>query len=120
MEGNRNSTEDTIRVYKALKDNIMRTLKVCTIGRVTDGTGDYVTCQLINKPKTFIECYNASDEQLVVDEIVIILFTDEDTRDNLVRIKNNEEPVEVEDNKLKHNLNYGIVIKKITINQEER
>lgn len=114
MEGNRNQTNDTIRIYQALKDNIMESLRVCSICYVKSVQSDTVTCQPVNRPSVFIECIDLQENPLSADSLVVVLYTDEDTRDNINRIKQGIEPVEINNDKVKHNQNYGIIIKDIS------
>lgn len=182
MEGNRNQTNDSLRVLSALKANVLKSLSVCSIAYVRDmcgmntieprqvngnwyanitdlrlqvdlesgvvmnkpyiaenrnwcykdrngdevdlgislaETSFYRTCQLVNKPSVFVDCFDLSYQldtettDLREGSLVLILFTDEDSRDNLKRILFGDEPIEINDENVKHNLNYGIIVKKI-------
>lgn len=112
--GNRNSTNDLARTYRALKDNIMRTLNVCTICKVINVSTHYSKCQPINKPQTIIQCFNGTS--VSENDYVVVVFTDEDTRGNLDRIVKGEEPVETTDG-IRHDINYGIIISKLNIGE---
>lgn len=182
MEGNRNQTNDSLRVLSALKQNVLKSVNVCSIAYVRDmcgmntieprqkngnwwanntdlglqvdlesgvvmnkpyiaenrnwcykdrngdeidlgislaETSFYRTCQLINKPNVNMDCFDLSYDlknettPLQNGSLVLILYTDEDSRDNLKRILFGDEPIEINDENVKHNLNYGIIIKKI-------
>lgn len=118
MEGNKNSTSDILRTYKALKENIMQTLNVCAVAKVISHTNDSARCQLINQPKTFVDCYHGGSIE-TDGGYVVIVFTDSDTRANIKRIKKGIEPVEIPHTNVRHALNYGIIISTINITTEE-
>ena len=71
---------------------------------------------MINKPKTNVQCYHGKGNGGLSDgDYVVVIFTDDDTRSNIARIKNNEDTIEMPINHKRHDLNYGIIIGTINI-----
>lgn len=118
MTGNHNDASDILRVFKSIKENIMQTLNVCSIVKVVSHTNDYAKCELLNQPKVMIECYNGIESELENGKYYIALFTDEDSRSNIMRVNNGEEPIQIPNNEVRHNLNFGVIISKIRLGED--
>ena len=118
-KGNRNTTGDIMEMFAALKENIMRSLKVCEVGEIMDGPDNkhYYKVKLLNKPETIIECFCL--DSINKHSLVAILFTNYDTRLNLDRALNDKETNEVNIEDLKHSIDYGIIIKTIKEKESE-
>ena len=111
-EGNRNSTSDLMGSFKALKENIMRTLKVCEIGIIEENlNNNYYKVKLISNPNIIVECF--SRDEYNNNSIVLVIFTNYDSRANLTRVLNGEEPQEVNKESTKHDIDFGVIIKEI-------
>ena len=111
-EGNRNTTSDLVGSFKALKENIMRTLNVCEIGTIErEAENNYYKVKLLNKPNVMIECFSRDEYNL--HDLVLIIFTDYDSRANLIRVLSNQDSQEVKKESTKHDLDFGIIIKAI-------
>lgn len=113
--GNRGSNNNLLNMYSALKDNIMRTLNVCEICRVISSVNlNYYKVQILNKPETFIEAYSTIDN-LVENDLVIVIFTNYDTRQNLERALQGQynQLITVPTSETKHSLDFGIIINKL-------
>ena len=116
---NNSDSSDILRVFKSLKENVMQTLSVCAIVQVLSHTDDYARCKLLNKPKTTIECYIGVEDAVQDGKYYMALFTDEDSRSNIMRVNDGEEPVEIPTTNVRHNLNFGVIISKIKLGIEE-
>ena len=113
--GNNSTTSGVLNTYIALKDNIMRTLKVCEVCRVISETStNYYKIQILNKPDTYVEAYTGIGT-LNENDIVIVIFTNYDTRKNLERALAGEyeQLVAIPESETKHSIDFGIIINKI-------
>lgn len=71
----------------------------------------------VNTPNETISCLIVEGLDLVIDDVVLVLFTDLDSNipvDQIRRGKNKKEPFNVPEGNY-HNSNYGVIINKIAI-----
>lgn len=113
-DGNKNQhSSDILQAFVAMSERTMEKLHVCDIGKILSIDGNYSQVQLVNSPQTEIKAYVPSSLQLLQNDIVLIIYTDKDTRQNLKRLNKNLEVEEVNQDSVKHSLDYGIIIMKI-------
>lgn len=102
--------DDLLSAFSLLKNRIMKTTHTCDVAIVMEVNNNYVKCKLVNSPEVMITCYKIPSLPAQVDDKVIVIYTDKDTRTNLININNNLEPVFVDEDKTYHSLDYGIII----------
>lgn len=107
--GNKVVSSDFLRVLLALKQNTMRDNNVAEVAQVTNVTSDTLTCTLLSNANTYVNCIKLQNLDIKKDDIVLIVFTNKDFRQNLNRIKNNQKPIDNQAETL-HSLSYGIVV----------
>lgn len=112
-------SSDFLRVLLTLKKNIMRDLKVATLGIVkgVDDVNQQVTVQTFplieNEMTKNISCVNGCPDTLQEKDIVLVLFLDRNFIQNLKQAKKNQARTELKENNDLHSEKYGIVISKI-------
>lgn len=112
ITGNKIVTSDFLRVLLALKENIMKDLHVAEICKVTSVSDNQIIVNPINNLDFKIFCISLENIQVNINDIVIVLFTNNDFRKNLKRLKSNLNPQK--DNTITlHSLEYGIIIAKL-------
>lgn len=114
VNGNKNLNNGFLDVLMALKKNTMKNTRVAEIGIVEDSTN--LKCSLLNNSSTYIQCTKLSSVTVNKGDVVLILFTDTDFRNNLKRINDNLKPLEVTE--VNHSINYGVIIGIIKENTE--
>lgn len=102
--------DDLLSAFSLLKNRIMKTTHTCDVAIVMEVNNNYVKCKLVNSPEVMITCYKIPSLPAQVDDKVIVIYTDKDTRTNLINLNNNLEPVFVDEDKTYHSLDYGIII----------
>lgn len=107
--GNNVVSSDFLRVLLALKKNTMKDSNVADVAVVSSILSDKITCTLLSNSKAFIYCEKLQDLNVQVNDVVLIVFTNTDFRQNLNRIKNNQQPID-NSNEVLHSLNYGIIV----------
>lgn len=112
VTGNETVNSNFLNVLLALKENIMKDLKVAEIGIVKEIKNDLCYCYLLNSKSTELICIKLNNLSLSQNDIVLIVFTNTDFRTNLNRLKNNQETIDYT-NGQKHSYNFGVIIGKI-------
>ena len=107
--GNNTISSDFLRVLMALKKNTMKDNNVAEVAKISSISSGKITCTLLSNSKTFIYCEALKDLDVQVNDVVLIIFTNTDFRQNLNRIKNNQQPID-NSNEILHSLNYGIIV----------
>lgn len=96
-----------------LKNNIMRDLNVCKICKVIEKKNDYVyMVSSINNENQRLYAFDFCESKININDIVIVIFTDEDNRINLNKILN-EEKTQIAESINMHALEYGVIINKL-------
>ena len=107
--GNNVISSDFLRVLLALKQNTMRDNNVAEVAQVTKVASDTFICTLLANANTYVNCVKLQNLDIKKDDVVLIVFTNKDFRQNLSRIKNNQKPIDNQAETL-HSLSYGIVV----------
>lgn len=107
--GNNTVSSDFLRVLLALKSNIMKDCNVSEVCIVNAKEDDVYLCSPINDRKTTVYCHTLQNLDLRINDIVLVIFTNTDFRQNLKRFKANQQFVDIS-NDSTHSLNHGIVI----------
>lgn len=108
--------EDLMALVNALIDNIMRNLHVATLAKVVDSANLLVQpfpTQNEESEKQ-VKCVKADGLTLTNGDIVLVIYTDRDFRQNLNQIKNRSQISKVL-TKEYHSEKFGIIINKIEI-----
>lgn len=109
-------SSDFLRVLLTLKQNVMQDLHVATVAKITSIIqGEEVTsytCNEICNSKMQIDCYALDGLTLAQGDVVLILFVDNDFRQNYKRIKLGQVPQDMQTTNL-HTMSYGIIIGKL-------
>lgn len=106
--GNQFSHSDLIRVLLQLKSITIQSIKVAEVCRIISIESNQIKCNTIDTNEV-IYCDKLASINLQKDDIVLVIFTDTDFRQNLSKIKQNSTPQIVKDIDL-HQISYGIVV----------
>ena len=109
ITGNRNEAEDLLNVLLALKKNIFRDLNVCEICSITAVSGDKYVVVPINNSKEKLYCSTITSTNLKVGDLVLVIFTNRDSRLNLSRLKQGQKPQDISSDEY-HSKEYGIIV----------
>lgn len=108
---------DLLTVLLTVKSNILRDLKVASLGVVKEIEDNNYIVKLFpllqNENDKTILCFKLKDITIVKDDIVLILFTDRNFIQNLKQIKLNQTLTKLTENYDLHSHNYGIIIGKL-------
>ena len=107
--GNKTTSSAFLDVLDASKANIQSSTYVGRICKVESVNNDSITCININNEQQRLKCIAFQNLVIQKGDIVLVMFTDEDYRQNIKRIKNNERQQNYETTIL-HSLNYGVII----------
>lgn len=129
MSNTTNVGSDFLRVLMALKTNIMKDINVCDIAIVKSISDEGVYCTMLNNSQTTVlakvmsplktesnEETNTTDTtdsttepQLQVNDIVVVLYTNTDFRQNLAKLSAGEATYDV-DSTTRHSKSFGVII----------
>jgi len=114
------TSDDLMDFARAIIDNVMRNLHVATLGIVTNVKTNEIYVKVIpnneNETEKEILVINGTSEELQKDDVVLVLFLDNDFRTNLEQIKaNNTKNLQKNKNLEKHTEKFGIIINKLQI-----
>ena len=108
---------DLLTVLLTVKSNILRDLKVASLGVVKEIEDNNYIVKLFpllqNENEKTILCFKLKDITIIKDDIVLILFTDRNFIQNLKQIKLNQTLTKLTENYDLHSHNYGIIIGKL-------
>lgn len=105
--GNNTTQYDIISILLMVKSNIMKDTHVSDVA-IVKSTGDKLLCELLVTGET-IECYCLSNLTVHEDDVVLLIFTDNDFRQNLFRLRNNQ-ALQYTEGKSLHSRSCGIII----------
>ena len=106
-----NEREPTLTdVLLALKDNVFASLHVAEICQITqvNSDGSYV-CKRVGSSILY-NCFALKNLSLHVDDVVLVLFTDHNYAENLIRLDNGLDLIGESQSQLFHTVNNGIII----------
>lgn len=115
-QGNRGiSKNDDLEVLLALKRNILRDLKVASLGIVKSIKDNIIKVNLFptytNESEITIDCYCLKNLEVNKDNVVLVLFLDRNFIQNLNQKNNNQQFTKVDSKNIElHSLKYGVVI----------
>lgn len=115
-QGNRGiSKNDDLEVLLALKRNILRDLKVASLGIVKSIKDNIIKVNLFptytNESEITIDCYCLKNLEVSKDNVVLVLFLDRNFIQNLNQKNNNQQFTKVDSKNIElHSLKYGVVI----------
>lgn len=108
---------DLLTVLLTVKSNILRDLKVASLGVVKEIEDNNYVVKLFpllqNENEKTILCFKLKDITIVKNDVVLILFTDRNFIQNLKQIKLNQTLTKLTENYDLHSHNYGIIIGKL-------
>ena len=110
VSGNKNVSSDFLRVLLALKSNVMKDLNVAELAIVNQIKNDTYYCSLINSSNITLNCIKLKNLQVQENDIVLVIFTNTDFRQNLKRIKSNQKTIDNVTNENLHNKSYAIIV----------
>lgn len=115
---------DLLKILLALKANTMRDLHVATLGILRNiDENEYVVRPFPNvkgaEQKNII-CVNGYNNTLSIDDIVVVLFTDRNSIQALKQARNRQHITELTNDEDLHSERYGVIISKISFNEEEQ
>lgn len=115
-QGNRGiSKNDDLEVLLALKRNILRDLKVASLGIVKSIKDNIIKVNLFptytNESEITIDCYCLKSLEVNKDNVVLVLFLDRNFIQNLNQKNNNQQLTKIDSKNIElHSLKYGVVI----------
>lgn len=115
-QGNRGiSKNDDLEVLLALKRNILRDLKVASLGIVKSIKDNIIKVNLFptytNESEITIDCYCLKNLEVNKDNVVLVLFLDRNFIQNLNQKNNNQQLTKIDSKNIElHSLKYGVVI----------
>lgn len=109
------SKNDDLEVLLALKRNILRDLKVASLGIVKSIKDNIIKVNLFpaytNESEITIDCYCLKNLEVNKDNVVLVLFLDRNFIQNLNQKNNNQQLTKVDSKNIElHSLKYGVVI----------
>ena len=109
------SKNDDLEVLLALKRNILRDLKVASLGIVKSIKDNIIKVNLFptytNESEITIDCYCLKNLEVNKDNVVLVLFLDRNFIQNLNQKNNNQQLNKVDSKNIElHSLKYGVVI----------
>lgn len=104
----RPNEQTALDVCMALKGNVMRSLNVAELGIIKEINESNYRCKLINSDIQ-IECNAIMNLELQVNDVVLIIFTNNNYKNNLKRVKDNKQTITLDVNNL-HSLEYGMIL----------
>lgn len=115
-QGNRGiSKNDDLEVLLALKRNILRDLKVASLGIVKSIKDNIIKVNLFptytKESEITIDCYCLKNLEVNKDNVVLVLFLDRNFIQNLNQKNNNQQFTKIDSKNIElHSLKYGVVI----------
>lgn len=115
-QGNRGiSKNDDLEVLLALKRNILRDLKVASLGIVKSIKDNIIKVNLFptytNESEITIDCYCLKNLEVNKDNVVLVLFLDRNFIQNLNQKNNNQQLTKIDSKNIElHSLKYGVII----------
>ena len=115
-QGNRGiSKNDDLEVLLALKRNILRDLKVASLGIVKSIQDNIIKVNLFptytNENEITIDCYCLKNLEVNKDNVVLVLFLDRNFIQNLNQKNNNQQLTRIDSKNIElHSFKYGVVI----------
>lgn len=107
--GNNTNTNDSLKSLLLIKQNILKNVAVADVVQVTSVSNTTCICRSLATGLT-TEYYKLNDLQITKNDIVVAIFTDYDFRQNLVRVKNGNNAITLNDSQNLHQRNFGIII----------
>ena len=109
------SKNDDLEVLLALKRNILRDLKVASLGIVKSIKDNIIKVNLFptytNESEITIDCYCLKNLEVNKDNVVLVLFLDRNFIQNLNQKNNNQQLTKVDSKNIElHSLKYGVII----------
>lgn len=105
---------DFLKVLLALKESIMKDIHCSELAIIKEVFDNNCNCSLLSNPDIKINAYRTKGTRCRVGDIVLVAFSDNDFRSNLVK-KDNNAKLQAIDSTVKHQLDYGIIISNLTI-----
>lgn len=90
MHGNDTENSSFLDVCFALKNNVFRTLNVADVCVVREINGESFRCEYITDSNTNIECVKLSSITVKSNDVVLVVFTNNDFRASLNAYKANQ------------------------------
>lgn len=106
--GNQITNSDVLQVLLALKANTMLNTNVAEVCQVTNITNEEIKCNILSTGET-ITCSKLMNLELMANDVVLVIFTNTDFRQNLRKLRNNKSTNQTE-TKVLHTKDFGIVI----------
>lgn len=105
-QGNRTNTKDFLEILEAAIDNSMRNCNVAEVARVIS-IGDEILCEVLSTGEK-LTAVPLSTLELLVDDVVGIIFTNTDFRANLEQVKAGAGTNKIKNPEL-HRKSFGII-----------
>lgn len=112
--GNKVFSGDFLKVLLALKESIMKDIHCSELAIIKEVHTNNCNCSLLSNPEIKINAYKTKGTICRVGDIVLVAFSDNDFRSNLLK-KDNDSQLQIIDSPIKHQLDYGIIISNLTI-----
>lgn len=113
------SENDILELSYAIINNVMRNLHVASIGIVTKINEEKINVKLIptneGENEKEVIAYNYVGLTLEENDKVLLIYTDNDFRENIEALKNNKTKLNKNTNMEKHIEKFGIIINKLIL-----
>lgn len=106
-----NNTENTsfLDVCLALKNNIFRTMNVADVCVIREINGENIRCEYITNNGASVICAKLQNLTLAVNDVVLVVFTNNDFRASLNAFKSNQLNTNSKSTNL-HAKEFGIIV----------
>lgn len=106
-QGNKTNTKDFLEILEAAIGNSMRNCNVAEVARIISINEDEILCEVLSTGEK-LTAVPISTLELLVDDVVGIIFTNTDFRANLKQIKAGAETNKIKNPEL-HRKAFGII-----------
>ena len=105
---NKNVTSDFMRVLLALKDNVFNDLNVADVCTVESVLEETILCRTLSD-KLLVSAIPLKDLEILVGDIVLVVFCNSDFRGILQKIKTGQTYNSITEETL-HSKSYGVIV----------
>ena len=112
ITGNKNLTSDFLQVLLKLEKKTMKDLSVAEVCEVISTNYNYYQCISVNNSNEVYNCYKLDGLEINKKDIVLVIYTNTDFRQNLERIKKGATKINTTTEEY-HSKSYGIIIGKL-------
>ena len=113
--GRNSVSSDILEILLVLKENVMLSTNVAEVCKVIETSNDTIKCSILTNEE-IITCVKLMNLEIAKNDIVLVIFTDSDFRQNLRKTKLGKMTTKTE-TKVRHTRDFGVVVGIIYKNQ---